>query len=93
MASVNPETFKSDCRVLNSTTVPVYSKPVTAKMAVHKPVAAPSLPVEIDVSQVRVKDKEEKEREDFIPVVSDKSCDLDLEEFIPVSNSEYNIFT
>jgi hypothetical protein len=65
-------------------------------MAVHKPVAPASLPVEISVSQVRVNvagDKEQKEREDFIPMASGKHFDLDLEEFLPVSNSEYNIFT
>jgi hypothetical protein len=98
---LNCETFKSDCHVQNSTTAPAYSKPATAKTAVHKPVAPPSFPVEIHVSQARVKeyssklagDKEEKEREDFIPVPSDRSFDLDLEEFIPVSNSEYDIFT
>ncbi|PNF32849.1 Katanin p80 WD40 repeat-containing subunit B1 [Cryptotermes secundus] len=91
LAALNPETFKSDCHVQNSTTAPAYSKPATAKTTVHKPVASPSLPVEISVSQARLKecssslggDSDEKERDDFIPVMSDKSFDLDLEEFLP----------
>jgi hypothetical protein len=93
---LNPETSKSNCYVQNSTTAPTYSKPATARTAVNKPVAPSSLPVEISVPQVSVNlagDKEEKEREDFIPVVSGKHFDLDLEDFLPVSNSEYNIFT
>jgi hypothetical protein len=101
LASLNPETSKSECHVQNSTAAPAYSKPATSKTAVPKPVAQPSLPVEIIVSQVRVKDysvkltgdKEEKEREDFIPMASNKPSGLDLEEFLPVSNSDYNIYT
>jgi hypothetical protein len=98
---LSPETSKSECNVQNSTTAPAYSKPATAKTAVYKPPAPPSLAVEMSVSQVRVKDyslhiaggKEEKEMEDFIPVASGKPSDLDLEEFLPVSNSDYNIFS
>jgi hypothetical protein len=58
---------------------------------VQKPVAPPSLPVEISASQVRVKEyssnlagnKEEKETVDFLPVLSDKFFDLHIEGFIP----------
>jgi hypothetical protein len=98
---LSPETSKSECNVQNSTIAPAYSKPATAKTAVYKPPAPPSLQVEMCVSQVKLKDyslhlaggKEEKEMEDFIPVAADKPSDLDLEEFLPVSNSEYSIFS
>lgn len=90
LASLNPETSKSNCYVQNSTTVSAYSKPATANTAVHKPVAPSSLPAEISVSQVRVNlaaDEEEKEREDFIPVGSGKHFNLDLEDFLPKNYS------
>jgi hypothetical protein len=67
---------------------------------VPKPATPTSLPVEISISPVRRENcllnlaggKEEKEVEDFIPMASDKPSGLDLEDFLPVSNSENNVF-
>jgi predicted RecB family nuclease len=98
---LSPETANPKFHAQSSTAAPAYSKAAVAKTVVYEPPAPPSFPVAISVSPVRVKDyamhlmgdKEEKEMEDFIPVASDKPSDLDLEEFLPVNNLEYNIFS
>jgi hypothetical protein len=85
----------SECYIPLPAAVPSYNKPAAEKIAVPKPTAASSFPVEISISSVRRENcslnlagsKEEKEMEDFIPMASDKPSGLDLEDFLPVSNS------